>query len=353
MNEAYMADVQSIDVSYPFFGLDLLTIRPGDLSIRDVISFDRYADRMPQVDQVIEGEVPTFSDMKQALIAAGVMELVGWDEVKKELLRIGSEPSNVHSSHRKTYISVDTNLLYFRLISRRMGPSGPGSCIHRGGLDPTDLSWVVSDVVVNEVDRRIRDKYRKEHIEGFKKLRSGYLSERFMNMATRSTRAAKCAFLELNQILGRLGAFRIKCKEFPQNKEERDVLIARTLRGFEEDRDCDVLLLSADEDMLFHARDNGLSCHVLHVPHVTLDAARLTPETCAHLIRDLAVAYGCISLKGTGITVYGEWTGMSSSNWMDEDLMLWVEEGARVLQPLQASLKISRAIRERFSEGED
>ena len=134
MNEAYLADVQSIDVSYPFFGLDLLTIRPGDLSIRDVISFDRYADGMPQVDQVIEGEVPTFSDMKQAMISAGVMELTGWDEVKKELLRIGSEPSNVHSSHRKTYISVDTNLLYFRLISRRMGPSSPASCIEHKDL---------------------------------------------------------------------------------------------------------------------------------------------------------------------------------------------------------------------------
>ena len=349
MNEAYLADVQSIDVSYPFFGLDLLTIRPGDLSIRDVISFDRYADGMPQVDQVIEGEVPTFSDMKQAMISAGVMELTGWDEVKKELLRIGSEPSNVHSSHRKTYISVDTNLLYFRLVSRRMGPSSPASCIHHGALDASELSWVMSEVVVNEVDRRIRDKYRKEHIEGLKKLRSGYLADRLTNMGMRSTRAAKCAFLELNQIMGRLGAFRVKCKEFPQNKEERDVLIARTLRGFEEDRDCDVLLLSADEDMLFHARDNGLSCQVLHVPHVTLDSARLTPGTCAHLIRDLAATYGCISLKGTGITVYGEWAGMSSSNWMDEDLMLWVEEGARILRPLQTSLGLSKAIRERFA----
>jgi hypothetical protein len=347
VNEAVMAGIDSIQIGYPFLGLDLMTLNPDEFVISDVISFDRYAECTPQVDPAISREIPGFSEMKHALISAGVMELTGWDETKKELLRISEEPQNVHTSRRKTYVTVDTNILYFRVVSRRMNP--PSSlCIHHGVVDPRELSWVISDVVVNEIDKRIRDKYRKEHIEMLKRLNSGHLAERLMNMSTLSTRTAKCAFLDLHEILGRLGAFRIRCREFPENKEERDILIARTLRMFEEERDCDILLLSADEDMLFHARDNGISCYVLHVPHVTVDWARLTPETCAHLIRDLAVTYGCISLKGTGIVVYGEWTGMTSSNWMNEDLMLWVEEGARILPPLKRSLKVSRAIRSRF-----
>jgi hypothetical protein len=348
LNEAYLAGITTIDVVYPFLGIRLFTINLGDFTMRDVISFDEYADSMTPVNQLIEGEIPTFSDFKQALISSGVMEFVRWDEVKKELLRLITEPKDIHYSRRGTYVSVDTNLLYFRLISRRMRGSHPDRCVHHGHLNPAELRWAISEVVVNEVDRRIRDKYRKEHIEAFKGLKAGYLAEKFMNMSTRTTRSAKSAFLELDQILGPLGAFKIKCSSFPQNKEERDVLIAKTLREFEEARDCDVLLLSADEDMVFHARDNGLSCQVLHVPHVTLDSAVLTPEKCSYLLRDLAVTFGCVSLKNTGVTLFGEWSGMNSSNWVDEDMLLLAEEGARILQPLQASLRISRAMRERM-----
>ena len=368
LNEVHLSGQAAIDLVYPFIGLTLGTLDYGRMRIDRIVGSHEYADQTSTVDQGFQREVPEYGGLRQALISCGIVGYSNWHDVARAVRAALEEERDLHRARRPLYLSVDTNLLYLRTISRLLDPPPQPHARYRRGrpaandgvpglpspptspsspshpLDARDFRWVVSEMVREEVDRRIRAKYKRLDIELFKSHGYGWLAERFFNASDQPSRVAKSAFAELDWITSELRAQFVAAGPFEEDKEKRDVTITRSLRDFEKSRACEVLLLSADADMAYHARAAELSCEILHFSPTVPSSGNLTPRQCVDLLYDLALLYGALALKGTGIVLLGEWGGKTPMDWADERIMAVVDDRAAVRPALERDLASARKL---------
>ena len=361
LNEAHLHGTGAVDIVYPFLGITLGTLDYGRMRIDRVVGSHEYADATSTADQGFQREVPEYSSLRQAFISCGLIPYSNWHEVTRGLRQALTEERDLHRARRPLYLSADTNLLYLRTISRLLDPPPQPRSRYRPlrpsassddappthpqlPLDARDFRWVMSEMVRDEVDRRIRAKYRRVDVELFKQHGYAWLADRFFNASDLPSRVAKGAFAELDWISTELRAQFVDAGPFELDKEKRDVSITRSLHEFEKSRGCEILFLSADQDMAYHARASELSCEILHFPPSVPSSANLSPRQCVDLMFDLTILYGAVSLKGTGIVLLGEWGGKTSSDWAEEKVMAVVDDRASIKVPLERDLETTRRL---------
>jgi hypothetical protein len=320
-NAIYRGDKRYIHVSYPFYELELFTLdisKPELTNIVRVEAFDwTRTGKKPSNRSFSPDELPSFSDLRNCLLSSGFLDYKNEAEITQKLADLRDEAKNPNKRPRPVFVAVDTNILYDRFLSRHLPLLDESS---GRTVEATDFRYVLSEIVQQEIDSKITHKYSREEIQGLSSL-VGHpeLLREFSNASGRRERIAKLAFNEMGYLLTELRALRIKGSG-TKGKERNDIEIAQSYKGWARSGDYDVFLLTADEDMVNHARTSELMTLQLELPFGVPEHARIDPWRMSDLIYDLAMVFGVISLDNEDIIVFGEWGGKSSSDYLKENI---------------------------------
>jgi hypothetical protein len=347
-NCIYSGDKRYIQVSYPFFGLRLFTLdmqKPELTKIVRPAEFERARlERKPINRGVSADELPSYSDLRNCLLSCGFLDYRNEQEIARKLLELKEEARDPNKRPRPVFVALDTNVLYDKFLSRHLPLKDD---VSGRTVDASDFRYVLSEIVQMEVDSRITHKYSREEIEALSTLfdHKELLGE-FRNASGRRGRIAKLAFNEMNYVLSDLRALRIKGTP-TRGKERNDIEIAQSYKNWARGGDFDALLLTADEDMMNHARTSELMTLQLELPFEVPEHGRIDPWGITDLLYDLAVTFGAVSLDNEGVVLLGEWAGKSSTDYGREHLKVRMEGGER-FERISQQLAICRKVLSQF-----
>jgi len=318
-NSLYTGEKRYIHVSYPFYELELFTLDINRPELTHIVRPDAMdwarSSRKPLDRSVSADELPSFSDLRNCLLSSGFLGYKNEAEVARKLVDLRDEARDPNKRPRPVFVALDTNILYNRFLSRHfpMRDESRGSSV-----DASDFRYVLSEIVQMEIDSKITHKYSREEIHGLSSvLAHPELVRELANASGRRERAAKLAFNEMNHLLTELKALRIKGTPV-RGKERNDIEIAQSYKRWARGGDYDVFLLTADEDMVNHARTSELMTLQLELPYDVPEHARINPWKMSDLLYDIAIAFGAVALDNPGIILLGEWGGKSSSDYQGE-----------------------------------
>jgi len=318
-NSIQRGDRRYIHVLYPFYDLELFTLDIGRPELTKIVRPDALdwarTSRKPLDRSVSADELPSYSDLRNCLLSSGFLDYKNEAEIARKLVDLRDEARDPNKRPRPVFVAVDTNILYNRFLSRHL-PVRDGS--GRSSVRATDFRYVLSEIVQMEIDSHITHKYDRDEIQALASvLAHPEILREFANASGRRTRVSKLAFNEMNHLLTELKALRIKGTPV-RGKERNDIEIAQSYKHWARGGDYDVFLLTADEDMVNHARTSELMTLQLELPFAVPEHARIDPWKISDLLYDLAVTFGAISLDNAGILLLGEWGGKSSSDYQGE-----------------------------------
>ena len=321
INAIYRGDTRYVHVSYPFYDLELFTMDITKPELTKIVRADAFdwarGERKPLDRAVSADELPSYTDLRNCLLSSGFLNYKNEEEITRKLLDLREEARDPNKRPRPVFVAVDTNILYDRFLSRHLPLKDDST---GGAVEATDFRYVLSEIVQLEIDSKITHKYSRDEIRALGSMLSHpeLLSE-FNNASGRRERIAKLAFNEMTYLLSELRALRIKGTP-AKDREFNDIEIARSYRNWARGGDYDVFLLTADEDMVNHARTSELMTLQLELPFQVPEHARIDPWKMSDMLYDLAVTMGIVSLDNEGILVYGEWGGKSSSDYLHENV---------------------------------
>jgi hypothetical protein len=344
LNELYLSDKTVFNVRFPFYNLNLFTVDVKNYKIRKIVNswnFDKARTKYIPESDFLSGDLPRYSDFRDCLITSTFLPFPNYEEVKLRLLDLAEGIMSPEGRSKPLYLALDTNLVYLKLFSRYFPLKG------KNGKTVTaiDFRIALSDMVKEEIDTQIKLKYRSSNI---KKMKTAFghkdIADQFINASCRKTRIAKSAQNEIKLLFAALEAERAESQAFIGDKEERDRIIAKSYADFERDRGGEVLLLTADEDMAYHAKNAGLLQETLLVPHDVPSQGIITPCQLVDLLFDLAIYFGVIRLSGTGVTIFGEWKGKGFKDYSLEHLNVRVSQDSIIREEFHRSLRIAQKI---------
>jgi len=348
-NSIYRSDTRYLHVRYPLYETELFTldiykpeltkiVRPNDLDWA-------RSQRKPLDRSVSADELPTFNDLKNCLLSSGFLEYKNERDVTRQLADLRDEVRDPNKRPRPIFVALDTNVLYERFLSRHL----PLKDAESGRIvEAQDFRYALSEIVQLEIDARITHKYSREEIQGLTSaLGHGDLVKEFSNGSGRRERLAKLAYNEINYVLTELKALRVRGNP-TKGKEENDIEIAQSYRNWARNGQYDVLLITADEDMVNHARASELMPLQLEFPYDVPEHGRLDPWKASDLIYDLALVFGVIGLDGE-ILVFGEWAGKSSADYQHENVKVRIQDVARAAN-VSKQLDVCRRVLQRVRE---
>jgi hypothetical protein len=326
-NCIHSSDTRYVHVTYPFYELELFTLDIKKPELKGLVPFEGFdtarMQRKPVDRGVSADELPTYNDLKTCLLTSGFVRYRNHAEVARQLQELRDEAKDPNKRPRPVFVAVDTNVLYYRFLSRCMPMRDPGS---GRSVEATDFRYVLSEIVQVEIDSRITHKYSRGEIDALGQLFAHKeLLQEFRNASGRRERLAKLAFNEMNYLMAELRALRVKGTPV-KGKERNDIEIAQSYGSWAKDMDYDVLLLTADEDMMNHARTNELMAIQLDYPHDVPQHGKIDPWAVSDLLYDLAVTFGAVSLENPGLTILGEWAGKNSLDYGRERVKVLFED---------------------------
>ncbi len=262
--------------------------------------------RVPREIHLDDGIHGDFGIFRQALIAGGIVPFENWDDLISLI-------KTLRASGRPVYIGFDTNALLLRSFSRILGEDG---LRERGNLI---VDFVYSDEVAIEVGRIANSKlpYNQE------------LGD-FSNQPTPRARLGALAGVEL-ETMRKLGAERADSKK----NAEGDTKIALDYKVFAEEKDANVVVLTADDRAYSEMRalmGSGLVPFKLEVgiePGKTYSGSW---ESLRDTLYTLATVLGEVWLGKYKLT--GVWRGKGASDWSNELVYLSGFEYGRVFKVL-------------------
>lgn len=343
-NAIYRGDRRYIHVSYPFYDIELFTLDIGKPELTKIVRPDAFdwarSSRKPLDRSVSADELPSYTDFRNCLLSSGFIDYKNEKEIARKLLELREEARDPNKRPRPVFVAVDTNILYNRFLSRHFPLSDDSGL---ASLEATDFRYVLSEVVQMEVDSKITHKYSKDEIRG---LASSFAHPEFLkefsNASGRRERTAKLAFNEMNYLLTDLRALRVKGTA-TRGKERNDIEIAQSYKYWARGGDYDVFLLTADEDMVNHARTSELMTLQLELPFSVPEHSRIDPWKMSDLLYDLTVTFGVIGLTNEGLIVFGEWGGKSSTDYQHENVKVRFEDET-AWETVSRQLEICRRI---------
>jgi hypothetical protein len=320
-NCIYSSDRRYVQVSYPFYDLELFTLDMQKPELTHIIrpdDFDRARlQRKPTERGVSADELPSYSDFKDCLLSSNFLDYRNEGEIASKLVELKEESMDPNRRPRPVFVAVDTNILYFKFLSRHLPMKDEAS---GKVVDGNDFRYVLSEIVQLEIDSRIVHKYSRDEISALASLFAHKeLIGELKNGSSRRGRIAKLAFNEMNYLMTELRALRIKGTP-TKGKERNDIEIAQSYKYWARNADYDVFLLTADEDMVSHALASELMTMQLELPYDVPSHGRIDPWAVTDLLYDLAVTFGVISLDNEGTHLFGEWAGKTSTDYSRENL---------------------------------
>jgi len=318
-NATFRSDRRYVHVAYPFYDIELFTLDIDKPELTKIVRLDAFdwsrTERKPLNRSFSADELPSFNDLRNCMLSSGFLDYRNEGEIAAMLLTLRDESLDPNKRPRPVFVAVDTNILYDRFLSRHLPLKEDES---GRTVEAHDFRYVLSEIVQMEIDSKITHKYSKEEIQGLASVLSHReLLREFQNASGRRERIAKLAFNEMNYLLTELRALRIKGTA-ARDKERNDIEIAQSYKQWARNGDYDVLLLTADEDMVNHARTSELMTLQLELPFEVPEHARIDPWKVSDLLYDLAVTLGVVSLDSESIIIFGEWGGKSSTDYMAE-----------------------------------
>lgn len=320
-NAIYRGDTRYVHVAYPFYDTELFTLDIGKPELSKIVRPDAFdwtrTNKKPLDRSFSADELPSYSDLRNCLLSSGFLNYKNEAEVTKKLLELREEARDPNKRPRPVFVAVDTNILYDRFLSRHLPLKDEST---GRTVDASDFRYVLSEIVQIEIDSKIVHKYSRDELQGLASVLSHpELLREFSNASGRRVRTAKLAFNEMTYLLTELRALRIKGMA-AKEKEMNDIEIARSYKQWARSGDFDVFLLTADEDMVNHARTGELMTLQLELPFAVPEHARIDPWKMSDLLYDLAVTFGLISLENEEMLIFGEWGGKSSSDYLKENV---------------------------------
>ena len=320
-NAVYRGDTRYVHVSYPFYDIELFTLDMTKPELSKIVRPDAFdwtrTNKKPINRSFSADELPSFTDLRNCLLSSEFLNYKNEAEITRRLLELREEARDPNKRPRPVFVAVDTNILYDRFLSRHLPLRDD---VTGKTVEATDFRYVLSEIVQMEIDSKITHKYSREEIQGLASvLNHPELLKEFGNASGRRQRVAKLAFNEMTFVLTELKALRIKGMPV-RDKEMNDIEIARSYKLWARNGDFDVFLLTADEDMINHARTGELMTLQLELPFAVPEHARIDPWKVSDLLYDLAITFGLISLDNEQMLVLGEWGGKSSADYLNENV---------------------------------
>ncbi|MCD6383162.1 MAG: hypothetical protein J7L88_01720 [Thermoplasmata archaeon] len=329
------------DLTYEPTGVKLLTVNLPREEIINIATDNSF--RIQLKEDLLRREVAHFSDLKEALISSGCLPYTNYGEVVENLKEIYMISRDRREVLREKYLAIDTNVAYLHLPSRLF----PLQHSPKRYIFPEDYKWVVSEIVWREVDSSIQEKYTPREVERMRRhLRGDKYLHGLLNASTKRSRKAKSALWELNFIRSKLNGFKVPSATYERDKEARDISIARAYSHFARERDVDLLLITADKDMEYHARAEGLPTLLLKMPHEVPRRLKCGFRAIKNLVFELSTSLAFIHFKDAGIVIMGEWAGKGYRELMDQEVLLLSEtrEGREIIEEVNREAKIARVV---------
>lgn len=184
LNQYMMKGNNELSVSYPPLELPLFTINFHGWKLENVIRREEFEKERRKFakNEFLREELPDFHDLIDIFLSSGVIGFENDSEIKEnfEFLREAVKESSVYV--KPLFIGIDTNIAYYRVISRRFR---------------NHFKYVLSNIVVEEIDARIHSKYSSKMLRNFESLPYFRILTEFANGSTKDSRKAKNAMNEI------------------------------------------------------------------------------------------------------------------------------------------------------------
>lgn len=240
-----------------------------------------------------------------------------------------------------TYIAFDTNVFYNRVATRRIPGDFLGEHAHR-------VPFVVSEAVREELDRSANEKYTSKEVDALRRVLSVEgLVNALRNRSDKRARIANDALGEVNYLTTRLKAAETPAQELPGG-EENDRVIAQSYRDWGQERYGRIVLVTSDSGMQVNASNKGLETIFLETPRMNdPPSGDLDERLLCHLIHDLAVRFQFLRIRGTGLTIWGDWSGKRPEEWMEDVVRIehtGSQAGSRFEEDLGRVVRINESL---------
>ena len=337
---------QHLWVHYPFFDMQLFRIDLNQPSVSNIATQGDFENerlrRRPYGDERLAANLPYYNDLRNCFLSSRVERYANEKKVLMRLQELHEEIKDPNKRPRPLFIALDTNIFYARFLSRHLQTYDE---FGKPTLWAEGFRYVISEMVQQEIDFQIIDKFRSEDIRDLKKSLAGahYLDE-FYNASARKARLAKMALAELIYSFSELRAVRIKGSLQGGDYSKNDIQIAQAYKEYSRRMDYDVLLLTADEDMIYHANTAELMAIQLIIGSGVAPQTVVDPWCLQDLVHDLAVAFGVIEFAGQQIAVLGEWGGKSSEDYNEEKVKVRFGDD-KVAGLIDRELRLCRSVR--------
>ncbi len=345
LNEVYLSERPTFSVRFPFYDLNLFKVDLTKYHLNYIVTENKFNEKrgghVPESD-FLRADLPRYTDFRDCLLTSTFLPFTNIDVLKTRLFQLSETIKGPYGRSKPLYLGLDTNLLFFKFFSRYFPMRDSEGEIR---VKARDFRVSISDIVKEEIDSNIKYKYRASNLTKMKK-KFGLtpIVDEFFNASARKTRVAKSAQNELSFIYGVLEAERAEAVLSSEDKEERDRIIAKSYSNFEKHRNGEVMLLTADEDMAYHAKNANLLYETLIVPHKVPVSGPILPFCLVDLLYDLAITFGVIRLQGPGITIFGEWKGKGLTHYSNEGLKLIISKESRIKDEFERDLRITKKI---------
>lgn len=343
INEIQDNGIDSFTVHEPFFGgkmLDIAILDDGyeiELSGKDEFgscpSKEKYWDR---------DDIPDFYDYKECLISSGLVKFDNWNDFVDWIEYLYRSEIDPTLSSKSVFLSIDTNMAYYRMISRRFPIK-----TDKNVIPASDFDYLLSSIVEGEIDHRIKDKYDNSDLKMMGlHTQIGDLRFNFRNRGKLRTRKAKFATEELNYLRGELNAARVSGNPSKKDSEKNDIRIVDSLEKFSWSKNISVALLSSDRNMGNHAENSEVPYFIFEMPSSVSSRHEVGPDILLNLLHDLALTFGAVKLPELETTLFGIWGGKRDLDYRSEAVKLWMNPNSSLKDGFKRDLEVIDSIEE-------
>lgn len=328
-------------VKEPFFDTTLLDVSKKGGRYEVKLSGKNDFGPFPSEDEYWDvDDLPGFYDYKDCLISSGLVHFDNWDEFKGWIEELHEAEIDPTMASQSVFLTIDTNMAYFRLISRRFPLETDGVTV-----TAEDFDHLLSSIVEGEVDHYIKGKYGESELKMMGMYTDiGDIRFNFRNRGKLKTRKAKFATQELNYLRGELNAARVKATSSKTDAEENDIRIVESIERFSWDRNIVPALISSDRNMGNHAENCEIPHFILEIPGSIPRKNEVGSGVVMNLLHDLALTFGAVKIPEIGTTLFGIWGGKRDVDYENESVKVWVNPGSGVRDVVKRELDIMDAI---------
>ncbi|HVO77673.1 MAG TPA: hypothetical protein VMS79_02270 [Methanomassiliicoccales archaeon] len=347
LNQGIRTERSSIVVNSPFLDLDLMGVNLDKPSIDWIVERGKFDAAYSEVqtkiaDPILGHEIPSYSDLKDALESSLLLPPENLKDVEAELRKIDTRRAGSSLHPMRTMVAIDTNLAYHRLMSRL--PLASDAC----GIpefDATRLQLVIENLVEREISERVGKKYRETDLEIMRRaFKSPRVVGALTNCLMKDGRKALNAQTEMAAIRARYATWDVSGGEWNEDKEKRDGEIIRSLFNHAKAENVGMLFLSADDKASASASAAHLPTIILRYGHEVPSTVVYDPWLFVEFLYDLSIMYGVIGISGLGVRIYGDWAGKRADDYHAEKVRLEFEDSS----PLAAELSRQNEVCERL-----